>query len=85
MSIELGDTAKDIVTGWEGVVTGRATYLTGCDQYSIQPVAQGGTWPAGWWLDVNRLEVVKKGAVKIAKSEDPKQNGGPSDNPAPIR
>ena len=85
MSIELGDTAKDIVTGYEGVVTSHAQYLTGCDQYAIQPVAKGGTWSEGKWFDGNRLKVVKKGAVKIAKSEDPKQNGGPSDNPAPIR
>ena len=85
MSVELGDTAKDIVTGYEGVVTSHARYLTGCDQYAIQPTAKGGTWSEGKWFDVNRLKVVKKGSVKIAKSKDPKQNGGPSDNPAPIR
>ena len=85
MSIELGDTARDLVTGLEGVVTGKASYLTGCDQYSIQPVVAAGTWADGRWLDVNRLEVVKKGTVKIGKSTDPKQNGGPVANPAPVR
>ena len=85
MSVELGDTAKDIVTGYEGVVTSHARYLTGCDQYSIQPEAKGGTWAEGRWFDVNRLEVVKKDAVRIEKSANPKENGGPSDNPAPIR
>lgn len=85
MSIELGDTAKDIVTGLDGVVTGKVTYLTGCDQYILQPVVKSGAWSDGKWFDENRLKVVKKGVVKIAKSEDPRQNGGPASNPAPIR
>jgi hypothetical protein len=29
--IELGWTAKDIITGFTGVVTGRAIYISGCE------------------------------------------------------
>lgn len=32
---ELGATLKDKITGFEGIATGVASYITGCDQYVI--------------------------------------------------
>ena len=59
MELELGTTAKDIVTGFKGVLTGKASYLTGCDQYLVQPkLKEGSTLEEPRWYDVNRLEVV---------------------------
>ncbi len=34
---ELGKRAKDKITGFEGVITGRVEFLTGCNRYCIQP------------------------------------------------
>ncbi len=35
--IELGDLAKDEVTGFEGIVTCRSEWLAGCVRISLQP------------------------------------------------
>lgn len=34
---ELGETLRDKVSGFKGICTGRADYLTGCRQYKLQP------------------------------------------------
>ena len=82
--IELGAHAKDIVTGFEGVVTGRAQYLTGCDQYILSPKASGADFKSGHWFDENRLSVLKKSVVVLPKLAD-KKTGGPVSNPAPTK
>jgi len=33
--IPLGKKAKDKITGFVGIIIGRAQYLTGCDQYAL--------------------------------------------------
>jgi hypothetical protein len=75
--IKLGVKAKDKVTGFTGIVTGRAEYLTGCNQYGIAPPAgKDGKIPDTMWFDENRLEVVGKGVT--IKTGTPKENGGPN-------
>lgn len=37
MAIELGDVAKDTITGFEGVVVARTQWLIGCDRLTLQP------------------------------------------------
>lgn len=52
----LGSKAKDKVTGFTGIVTGHAKYLTGCDQYLLNPECEDpGKYPEGKWFDENRL------------------------------
>jgi hypothetical protein len=57
---ELGATVRDQVSGFKGVVTGRAQYLTGEAQYCVQPSAtiDGGSIVDGRWYDEGRLEQV---------------------------
>lgn len=38
----LGKTLRDRITGFSGICTGHARYLTGCDQYLLNPKAQDG-------------------------------------------
>ena len=60
MKIQLGVRAKDKVTGFEGLVIGKASYITGCDQYLLQPAVEAGKAdkkPEGHWFDEQRLEV----------------------------
>jgi hypothetical protein len=59
--IELGKKARDKVTGFEGVITGRAQYLTGCDQYVVVPLVKDGSFQRGEWFDEGRLEVIGEG------------------------
>jgi hypothetical protein len=33
--IELGQEARDKITGFKGIVTARLTFLYGCDQYGL--------------------------------------------------
>ena len=59
--IKLGSLAKDKITGFEGVITGRAEYLTGCNQYVLQPICNDKTnYPAGEWFDEGRIIVLRQ-------------------------
>ncbi len=75
--IKLGEKVKDNITGFDGVVTGRADYITGCRQYLVTPKAIKSEFKSSVWLDEDRL--LKKMPKK------PLNNGGPQANPAPIK
>lgn len=76
-TIALGMKVKEAVTGYVGVVTGIATYLTGCTQALVVPekLDKDGDMRKGEWLDVERLTVIP-GRVKLATSP----TGGPQSN-----
>lgn len=59
---QLGDRARDTVTGCDGIVTGVSVYLNGCRRYQLEaePSEKGGE-PREWWFDEERLEVVTHG------------------------
>lgn len=75
--IELGQKAKDKITGFEGIITSRVQYLTGCDQYGIAP-------PVGPDLKVNQTEYFDEGRIIIlgpgvtAQEVSSPVNGGPN-------
>ena len=84
MALYLGDIAKDKITGFEGVITGMASYLTGCEQYCIQPKIQdgnSGNYPEARWFDEGRLEVVYQGPLPYSVKAE--ENG--CDYLAPIK
>ena len=64
--IELGKKGRDKITGFEGVITGRAQYLTGCDQYVLAPQAKDGSLPNSQWFDEGRIEVIGEGITPAA-------------------
>jgi hypothetical protein len=72
--------AEDKITTFSGKVVGHADYITGCDQYLIQPDAKDGAHVEGRWIDEGRLLVVK---VLDPINVKAKQNG--SDIPAPTK
>jgi len=62
----LGRTVRDKITGFEGVVTGQATYLSGCNRSLVVPKAKdSGEYVAGEWMDDQLLEVVDPNADPI--------------------
>lgn len=81
MKIELGDTVKDKITGFRGVVTGRCEYISGCHQVLVvPPVKADGAYGDAQWLDEDRAEVqtaVERVVLTVT-------NSGP-DKPAPKR
>ena len=66
----MGSTAKDLITGFEGIVTGRAEYITGCDQYLLQPKVKDGAHVEGRWFDDNRLEKQDAKVLELAVDEE---------------
>lgn len=70
----MGQKATDKLTGFTGKVTGQARYITGCDQFLVQPPCkEDGTYVDGRWFDENRLGFVEEPdeeKVEIDTSQD---------------
>lgn len=78
-----GQEVKDVITGFTGIITGRANYLTGCNQYVLQPkcIEDTDKYPTANWFDEGRLELIGEGISEDdVKSDDPG-----SDYAAPIK
>lgn len=60
---ELGDHAKDGITGFEGIVMGRGQWLHGPDRIIIQPTRldRDGKPVSEEHFDIGRIEVMKRG------------------------
>lgn len=70
--IEFGKTYRDMVTGFEGVATGRAQYWTGCDQILLVPtVDKDGKLREANWLDVQRLVDGRDGPLTLDNGSTP--------------
>lgn len=59
--LSLGLQAKDKVTGFQGILTAHAKYLTGCDQWCIQPPVKDGSFVEGRWFDEGKIEITGDG------------------------
>jgi hypothetical protein len=70
--IEFGSEVKDKITGFKGIVTGKCSYITGCEQYLVQPKGKSSDKkPDALWLDIDRLEITSKKIISIkAKNND---------------
>jgi len=80
--IEMKAKVKDCVTGFEGIVTARSEYLTGCRQYLVTPtkLKDDGETLNSIWFDEDRLT-----GVDLLGGSEPENNGGPQSNPAPTK
>jgi hypothetical protein len=59
---ELGKRAKDKITGFEGVITARCEFLTGCSRYCIQPTAlKDGKPIESIYFDEDQIEIIGSG------------------------
>ncbi len=57
---ENGDAVREKITGFSGIITGTAFYLTGCTQYLITAESKNEITPAkASWYDEGRVELVK--------------------------
>lgn len=84
---ELGNLAEDKITGFKGILTYRAQYLTGCNNYGIQPLELGekGEIKEIAQFDESRIRDLGKGVslteeVAEVKEESKKDPGGPQPN-----
>ena len=71
-TIKLVQTVRDTITGFVGVVTGRAEYLTGCTQCVIVPtLGTDGNFRESCWFDEQRLVVLDAPIITLDNSETP--------------
>jgi hypothetical protein len=71
--IVIGREGKDKVTGFKGIIAGRAVYLYGCEQILLTPKCnKDGTYKESRWFDGPRIECIGKGiSPKEVRSEKP--------------
>ncbi len=58
--IRMGDSVKDVVTGFAGVVVAKIEYITGCTQFGVSPKAKDGKLNDTLYIDEKRLQIVGK-------------------------
>lgn len=77
--LNLGDVAKDTISGYEGVVVCVATWLHGCRRITIQPLKlnKDGAPHDGFTFDEPQLKLIKR--AKVPKGDD--TTGGPRPEP----
>jgi hypothetical protein len=72
-NLKLGQTVKDQVTGFQGVLTGLAEHLTGEHRGLVASQAlRDGFMPAARWFDVRRLQIVKSECLVLKPNSAPK-------------
>lgn len=80
---EMGQKARDKVTGFEGTLTGFCHYLYGCDQYLLTPkVDSNGNKVDGHWFDSGRIELTDEITVKPEEVQTDEPGGCRSDCPS---
>jgi len=58
----LGKLGRDKITGFEGIITGHAKHLYGCDNYGLTPtVDKDGKLKDSCWFDEGRIEIIGDG------------------------
>lgn len=89
--IELGDTVKDIHTGFKGVAIVKSEFVNGCIQYDVTPpVDKEGKVVESQGIDSQSLKIVKRGkkGLEVDKGDIKKDKdftGGPSSKPRIMR
>ena len=79
--IEFGTTCIDVITEFKGVVTGRCSYITGCEQVLLSPVIdKNGARREPQWFDAARVRVTDHPKIEL-----PTQPESGPDIPAPVR
>jgi len=76
--IEIGDTVKDTITGFKGIVMAEIQYMYGCKQYQVTPKCdENGARLKSDWIDEPQLKLIKKGK----KAKTPPRHGGIREHP----
>ena len=61
---KLGKRAKDKITGFEGILTSRCEFLTGCNRYCIQPTTlKDGRPIESMYFDEDQIEILTEEGI----------------------
>lgn len=80
---EFGDMVRDRITGFEGVVTAFAHFITGCDQYGVTPKAKDNKLESVVYFDEGRLDLMQAAGKPLVSAPTSGQRG--ADVPAPVK
>jgi len=73
--IKLGQEGKDKITGFQGIISVKAEYLYGCNQYGLTPkVDENGKIGDTQFFDEGRIEIVGNGI--LPEEVQVEKNGG---------
>lgn len=68
--VDIGDLAKDMVTGFTGVVIGCGEHFHNCDTLGLQPRELINGEPAKVvWFDAPQIELIEKGVVRVIPTQ----------------
>lgn len=77
--IRTGMKVKDKITGFAGTVTGVVQYISGCNQALVVPPArEDGSFIAGEWFDLQRLEITNHDVLVLDNSTTPGADRAPT-------
>lgn len=78
-ALKLGDRAKCVITGFEGILISRVEYLTGCTQWGVNPgVDKDGKLQEAVYSDESRLETVAVDPISWPSHAPQTAKGGPN-------
>ena len=71
----MGQKVRDKITGFEGIIVGVHKWITGCDQYTVQPIKEENKteYPKSETFDDGRLE---KMVGKVTPKKVQSKKGG---------
>jgi hypothetical protein len=83
MAVKLGAKVKDLISGFEGIATGRCEYLYGCAQIIITPdkIGDKGERLDGEWFDEQRVEVIEARPIPVSAASSATSGGPQRDAP----
>ena len=83
--IEFGVVAKDIVSGFEGLVTAKSQYWTGCDRVELTPtgLTAEGRIQASEWFDLLTVRVTGEPGIQLYYQPELEAGGPPVRGDAP--
>jgi hypothetical protein len=80
MAIQLGDKARDTITGFTGTVVAMTKWIHNCERATLQPpVGADGKLPDTGSFDVPSLEVIEAKPAPVVTT------GGPQNDRAALR
>ena len=81
---QLGQHVRDVVNGFQGYITGRAQYVTGCTQYGVEsPTEKHEGRNVHQWIDEIRLDTTGTEPLEFGDDAPASAPGGPVSHPPP--
>ena len=80
IKVTLGCTARDTVSGWEGIVTAEYRYMNGCIRYELSGRDKDGK-PTGFVFDQQQVEAVVPDAHPVTPTTARRTGGSQSSKP----